>query len=271
MSDDAFDDDLATFAAHGAPPLPASRDEGFIAHDGARIRYASYGSGPPVIMLHGGLGHAGNWGYQLPALVDSGYRVVLIDSRGHGRSTRDTQPYSYDLMATDVVAVMDGLHIARAAFVGWSDGACTSLILAHKHPSRVSRVFFFACNMNASGVRPLTPGPLLDRCFSRHAMDYARLSATPSEFRAFVDAVTLMMNTAPNYTAADLAEISVPVVIAQSEHDEFITREHAEYLAHTIPGAELVILNGVSHFAPLQQPALFNRAVLEFLDRIPTH
>src|SRR6266852_5068236 len=104
------------------------------------------GSGSPVILLHGGLGHSGNWGYQVPALVRSGYRAVLIDSRGHGRSTRDARPFSYEVMASDVLGVMDTLQIEKAGLVGWSDGACTALILARKAPSRVAGVFFFACN-----------------------------------------------------------------------------------------------------------------------------
>jgi pimeloyl-ACP methyl ester carboxylesterase len=94
-----------------------------------------------VILLHGGLGHSGNWGYQVPALVESGYRAVLIDSRGHGRSTRDALPFSYELMASDVLAVIDRLHLERAALVGWSDGACTALILAAKAP-HVQRAYF---------------------------------------------------------------------------------------------------------------------------------
>ena len=65
-----------------------------------------------------------------------------------------------------------------------------------------------------------------------------------------------------------LAHITVPVAIVQSEHDEFIKREHAEYLARSIPGAELTILAGVSHFAPLQRPEQFNGEVLAFLARV---
>jgi len=72
------------------------------------------------------------------------------------------------------------------------------------------------------------------------------------------------METQPNYTAPDLARIAVPVAIVQSEHDEFIKREHAEYLAATIPGARFVELRDVSHFAPLQRPRLFNSAILAF-------
>jgi pimeloyl-ACP methyl ester carboxylesterase len=260
-----YDDELRTFEADGAAPLPVTNDQGYVEHDGARIWYSTYGSGAPVILLHGGLGHSGNWGYQVPALVTSGYRAVLIDSRGHGRSTRDARPFSYELMASDVLAVMDALHLEKASLVGWSDGACTALILAAKAPSRIAGVFFFACNMDPTGVNPIGPSPTLNRCFARHAKDYALLSATPEHFKDFVEDVSLMQRTEPNYSAHDLAKISVPVAIVQSEHEEFIKREHAEYLAQSIPGAEFVVLNAVSHFAPLQRPEQFNTAMLAFV------
>jgi pimeloyl-ACP methyl ester carboxylesterase len=130
-----FDDDLEHFEAHGAAPLPVAGVQGYVEHEGARIWYAAYGSGSPVILLHGGLGHSGNWGYQVPMLVSLGHRAVLIDSRGHGRSTRAATPFTYELMASDVLAVMDALRIDKAAVVGWSDGACTALILAMQAPA----------------------------------------------------------------------------------------------------------------------------------------
>ncbi|MBA8881917.1 alpha/beta fold hydrolase [Phyllobacterium myrsinacearum] len=263
------DDDLKTFEAQGAAPLPVATDQGYIENNSARIWYASYGSGDPVILLHGGLGHSGNWGYQVPVLVSSGRRVIVVDSRGHGRSTRDNQPYTYQLMAADVLALMDTLRLEKAALVGWSDGACIALVLASQAPERVSGVFFFACNMDPSGTKEVEPSPLLDRCFARHVKDYAALSATPDNFKEFLAAVGVMMKTEPNYTADDLAKISVPVAIVLGEHDEFIKPEHAAYLARTIPGAELITLPGVSHFAPLQRSELFNDAVLGFLDKLP--
>jgi pimeloyl-ACP methyl ester carboxylesterase len=262
------DDDLKNFEAHGAAPLPVANDQGHVDHDGARIWYATYGSGAPVILLHGGLGHSGNWGYQVPALNNAGYQAVLIDGRGHGRSTRDARPYAYELMASDVLAVMDALHLEKAVFVGWSDGACTALVLARNAPARSGGVFFFACNMDPSGAKEIETSPILDRCFSRHGMDYRRLSATPDKFQALVDAVGLMQRTQPNYSTRDLADIKVPVAIVQAEHDEFIKLEHAESLARSIPGAELTLLPGVSHFAPLQRPALFNAAIVDFLGRL---
>lgn len=266
---ESHDDDLTQFEAHGAAPLPSTDGSGRVKHNGACIWYATYGSGPPVILLHGGLGHSGNWGYQVPALTAAGYRVVLIDSRGHGRSTRDARAYSYELMASDVLAVMDAIGIARAAVVGWSDGACTGLILARQAPARVAGVLFFGCNMDPSGTKEIAwPHAVIGRCFSRHTRDYAELSATPDQFKAFTEAVGAMQRTQPDYSAADLAEIRVPVAIVQSEHDEFIKPEHATYLAESIPGAELIHLPGVSHFAPLQRPAQFNGVLLAFLARI---
>ncbi len=262
------DDDLIRFEAEGAPSLPPTPEQGHVDYDGARIWYAVYGDGPPVVLLHGGLGNSGNWGYQAPALVAKGYRVVVIDSRGHGRSTRDERPYTYELMAADVLAVMDRLGLERPAFVGWSDGACVALVLAAQTPSRVAGVVFFACNMDPSGVKAFEFTPILGRCINRHRQDYAQLSATPDQFEAMSAAVGLMQSTQSNYSADDLAQISVPVTVVHSEYDEFIHREHAVYLAQTIPNAELVDLQGVSHFAPLQRPELFNDIVLAFLSKV---
>ena len=262
------DDDLIKFEIEGAMPLPVTNNEGYVENEGARIWYASYSSGAPVILLHGGLGNSGNWGYQVPALVGASYQVVLIDSRGHGRSTRDAQPYSYELMASDVSTVMKALHLAKASLVGWSDGACTALVLASKIPAQVAGVFFFACNMDPSGTKEFVFTPIIGRCLSRHKQDYARLSSTPDQFDSFSEAVGLMQRTQPNFSAQDLAKISVPVTIVHSEQDEFIKREHAEYLAQSIPDAEFVLLTEVSHFAPLQRPEQFNAIMLEVLSKM---
>jgi pimeloyl-ACP methyl ester carboxylesterase len=130
-------------------------------------------------------------------------------------------------------------------------------------------VFFFGCNMDPSGAKEIAqPDPIVERCFGRYAKDYAELSATPDQFEAFVAAVGQMMKMQPNYAPRDLADIDVPVAVVQSEHDEFIKPEHAEYVARSIRGAELVVLRGVSHFAPLQRPEQFNSAVRAFLARL---
>jgi len=171
-------------------------------------------------------------------------------------------------MASDLLALINFLQLERVLLIGWSDGACTALILAAKHPERVAGVFFFACNMDPTGVRPFETTPALNRCFARHTADYKELSTTPEQFKQFVEDVSLMQRTQPNYSMQDLARIAVPVRIVQSEMDEFIKRDHAEYLARAIPGASYLLLAGVSHFAPLQRPDQFNAAMLAFVKEL---
>jgi pimeloyl-ACP methyl ester carboxylesterase len=96
----------------------------------------------------------------------------------------------------------------------------------------------------------------------------ARRSAVRRSFERVPRRRLSAVRTEPNYSAHDLAQIRVPVVLVKSEHDEFIRREHAEYLARSIPNAELLNLRGVSHFAPLQRPGQFNSAMLAFLAKL---
>ena len=248
-------------------PLPPAASRGYVAHDGARIYYSTYGAGPPVILLHGGLASQIYWGNQVRPLVADHHRVLLIDSRGHGRSSRDSLPYTYELMASDVIAVMDALKVKRAAVVGWSDGAIISLVMALKDPRRLTRVFAFAANMDPSGVKPNTEtNPTFARFIREAALSYGHLSPTPKGYADFTAAIEKMWDTEPHYTVADLATIHTPTAIADGDHDEAIKRAHTEYLARSIPGARLIILKDVSHFAMLQDPAQFDSAVIGFVD-----
>ena len=262
------DDTLIAFDIQGLA-LPAGGQDGVVDSEGARIWYASFGNGAPVMLLHGGMGNAGNMAKQVPALIAAGFRAIVIDSRGQGRSSWDGRPYSYELMAADVFAVMDQLGIAKAAVVGWSDGACIGLVMAKARPERVAGLFYFACNVDPSGTWPFEMTEEIGHCISRHQKDYAALSPTPDGFQAMADALQVMQREQPNYSAADLASVAVPVAVAQAERDEFIRPEHARYIAETIPGARYVELPGVSHFAPVQRPALFNAAILAFLQPLP--
>jgi non-heme chloroperoxidase len=263
------DDDLVAFEATGPAPLPIADESGMVETMGAHIWYATYGQGPAVVLLHGGMGNATNWGFQVPALVTAGYRAIVIDSRGQGRSSNDGRPFSYAQMADDTLAVLDTAGILdRAAFVGWSDGACTALVLADNRPERSAGIFFFACNVDDTGTKPFVYTDVIGRCLSRHKQDWGALSPTPEAFDATFEAVGLMQRSQPNYAAADLTRIRVPVWSVLGEHDEFITREHAEYLARALPNAELHILPGVSHFAPVQRPETFNAAMLGFLANV---
>ena len=122
---------LSLHAARGEPlwqtlpPTPAPVPGEYTGHakvNGISLYYATIGHGSPVVLLHGGLANSDYWGNQIKALAPR-HTVIVVDSRGHGRSTRDARPYGYDLMADDVVALLDTLHIAKADVVGWSDDA----------------------------------------------------------------------------------------------------------------------------------------------------
>jgi pimeloyl-ACP methyl ester carboxylesterase len=263
------DDELLDFDENGLT-LPPGYAEGRVKNAGASIWYADYeGASRPVILLHGGTGNSGNFGKQVPAMRAAGYRVVAIDSRGQGRSTRDGKPFNYRLMASDVRAVMDRLDIGNAAIVGWSDGADTGLVLAHDEPERVAGLLFFACNVDSTGTKPFEYTETIGRCLSRHKKDYAALSSTPDQFDALFEAVGEMQRSQPNYTAADLAAVNVPVLSLLTDKDEFITLEHAEYIGRTIPQGGFRVLPEGSHFAPIQRPDAFNRMVLDFLAGLP--
>lgn len=258
------DDALEVFAAHGATPPPPDR-QGYVQNGTASIWYAVYGTGSPVVLLHGGLGHSGNWAGQISPLAASGRQVILIDARGHGRSTIGEEDLHFDLMARDVLVVMDRLEIETADVCGWSDGACIALILAMQAANRISSVFFFACNVDATGTAPFSMTDVVRRCFTRHRLDYSILSPTPADFDRLLGSVEKLQASEPNISSDDLKVIVPTIAIVQAEHDEFIREDHARYLARTIPAARFIRLPGVSHFAPLQDPQLFNSALTDFL------
>jgi pimeloyl-ACP methyl ester carboxylesterase len=246
------------------PPVPGEHT-GHAKVNGISLYYATIGRGPPVVLLHGGLANSDYWGNQVRVLLPR-HTVILMDSRGHGRSTRDSRPYGYDLMADDVAGLLDTLHIRRADVVGWSDGAILGLDLAIRHPDRVGKIFAFAANTVTSGVQEgVEKNPTFARYIERAGHEYARLSATPTQYDEFVAQISKMWDTEPNWTDAQLQSIKTPVLVVDGDHDEAIKRAHTEYIAATIPGAGLLILPNVSHFAFLQDPVLFDDALLHFL------
>jgi len=250
------------------PPTPApipSERSGQANANGISIHYAVYGQGLPVILLHGGLANGDYWGSQVQALAPH-HTVIVMDTRGHGRSTRDSRPYGYDLMADDVVALMDGLKVPKADIVGWSDGGILGLDLAMRHPGRVGKIFAFAANILTSGVVDgVETNPTFAVFIERAGREYATRSATPKEYAAFVEQISKMWASEPNWTDAQLRSIAAPVLVVDGDHDEAIKRQHTEYIAATIPGAGLLILPNASHFAFLQDPGMFNYAMLHFL------
>jgi len=248
-------------------PTPPHYDHAFHTKlRGIELYNAEVGHGRPVVLLHGGLANSDWWAFQVKALRVN-HRVIVVDSRGHGRSTRDTTPYSYDLMADDVIALMDKLQIKRADIVGWSDGANQALDIAMRHPDRVGKIVAFGANTNTGGSRPdVDKNPNFGAFVDRASKEYVKLSPTPNQYQDFLAQIGNMWESQPNWTGDQLRTIKSEVLVMDGDHDEAIKRSHTEYIANTIPHARLTILPDTSHFAFIQDPEAFNRAIVNFLD-----
>jgi len=249
------------------PSLPKPVQSGYAPVNGIRIWYATFGRGEPVLLLHGGLANSSYWGNQVPAFARH-YRVIVMDSRGHGRSTRDERPYGYDLMASDVLGLMDFLRLPKAAIVGWSDGAILGLDIAIHHPERLTKLFAFAANSDPSGVADIAQSPVFNAYIARAEKEYQALSPTPGEYKSFLDQISKMWETQPHFTADQLRGIAVPVWIVDADHDEAIKRDNTEFMASQIPNTGLLLQPEVSHFSFLQDPRQFTSDVLHFLEHV---
>lgn len=249
------------------PQLPTPAHSGTAAVNGIKIWYAEYGNGAPVLLVHGGLANANYWGNQIPVLAQH-FHVIVMDSRGHGRSTRNDQPFGYDLMASDVIGLMDALKLQKVALIGWSDGAIIGLDIAIHHPERLSKLFAFAANSDPSGVADIDQSPVFTAYIARAEKEYEQLSPTPHGYKSFLAEITKMWETQPNFAAADLQSIKVPTWIVDADHDEAIKRDNTEFMAKDIPNAGLLLQPEVSHFSFLQDPAQFNADVLHFLAHV---
>lgn len=232
------------------PSLPAATRSGLAAVNGVSVFHAQFGEGPPVILLHGGLANSSWWGHQVEAMARR-FTVIVTDTRGHGCSPVMSRRFGYDIFAEDVAALMDTLQIPSAAIVGWSDGA---------------KLFAFGGNATVDGMKP---DGAKSRVFSAFAArckaEYAMLSPHPERWAQLLDGMRPVWRTQPAFTTAQLVRVKAPTVISDGEHDEIIKREHTVQMSHDIPGAQLAIQPQVSHFAMLQNPGQFNRALIDFL------
>lgn len=250
------------------PALPHADESGLASVNDIRLYYAIFNKTgrDPVILLHGGFVSSDDWGFEVP-LLSKTHTVIVVDSRGHGRSSMSAQPLTYDLMASDVLQLMDTLKIKKASIVGWSDGGITGMILAIKYPERVNKLFTFGSNYNTSGYKTEPFDSALSAKFmARSKANYARLSPTPGNFAGLRNAMVRMYSSEPNLDTADLKKITAPTVIACGEYEQFIKREHLQQLANLIPGARLVVIPNVSHGGPIQDPTKFHAAVVNLLD-----
>jgi pimeloyl-ACP methyl ester carboxylesterase len=238
----------------------------YVDANGVHSYYEEHGSGDPLLLLHGGLADASGFALQTPAFAER-YRVIVPDRRGHGRTADVEGPITYDVMADDTIAFMDALGTGPGHLVGWSDGGDVGMLVAIKRPDLVRKLVLMGANFSADGLtreavaafRPdsdTSMVPVMRDMWSEHAVD-------PDRFEAVLDK---MMHCWFDYAIppADLARIAAPALVMVGDDD--ITRyEHTIELFETIPDAQLAVIPGASHMAPIEKPELVNQLVLDFL------
>ncbi|MFN0251702.1 MAG: alpha/beta fold hydrolase [Kofleriaceae bacterium] len=251
------------------PPMPKAATTGSVTHDGAKIYYATYGDAtrPPVVLLHGGMGNSDHFGFQMPALVDK-FWVIVVDSRGQGRSSLSKGGLTYHAMGTDVLAVMDTLKVTKTSLAGWSDGGAIALDLAITAPDRVNRVFMIGTNYDMKGSKPRKGKPPA-ATFSLYAAkckrDHLKFGNKPASWKALIEALSPVWRNSAGITKEKLRAIQAPTLVALGDHDEIVERAQIEEMGTLIPNGSVKIFTDTSHFAMWQDPESVNAALVEFL------
>jgi len=233
--------------------------------DGISLYYEVYGSGPPVLVMHGALGFLETMHPFITALSPT-HTVIAVDSRAQGRSTDSAAPISYALMGHDMIGLLDVLHMKQVDVVGWSDGGIVGLDMAMKHPDRVRRLIAIGANYDANGVDWKSVDPDFEAEITRTVRPlYEHMAPDPGHFPVVLRKVMAMVRTEPHYTEAELGRIRARTFIVAGEHD-MILASHTARLAAAIPGARKIIVPGASHLGPLEKPDLYGRMAASLLN-----
>lgn len=251
------------------------------------ISYEVIGSGPPLLLVAGLGGAAGYWRAQLEALSQD-FTLILHDHRGTGNSGRPSQ-YSVDLMASDVIGLMDHLGITTTHFIGHSTGGAIGQVIAIEQPNRLASMVQYASwttaddhfrwcfdirktLLQSAGVQAYmhaTPLFLMPSWFIRDHAERLRQdevaavrAAPPAEILAArIDAILEFDRS------SQLNQIQVPTLVLCAQDDLLTPPHYSVALARAIPGAELVWMEQGGHGCSQVLPDEFNHKVLSFLNR----
>lgn len=218
--------------------------------------YIEQGKGFPVILLHGNGEDSSYFLHQMKPFAQH-FRVIAIDTRGHGKSPRGDRPFTIRQFAKDLLDFMNQHAIEKAHILGFSDGGNIAMVFALAHPERVEKLILNGANLDASGVKRKIQIPI--EIGYRVARLFARIS---SKAKKNAEILGLMVND-PNVKPEELSRIQCPTLIVAGDKD-MIKDQHTRLIAQSIPGAELSIIPG-NHFVANQHPEAFNEVVLRFL------
>ena len=212
------------------------------------------GTGLPLLLLHGN-GEDGTYFVHQMAFFSRFYRVIALDTRGHGQSPRGDSPFTIRQFAADLLDFMDEMGLKKAHILGFSDGGNIALTFALAHPERVDHLILNGANLFPAGVKPTVQLPIV--------LGYHMASLFRNEKARHNAELLGLMIKEPNFSPADLAGLHVPTLVIAGTKDMILER-HTRLIADSLPDARLVLLPG-DHFIANKQPEAFNQAVLDFL------
>lgn len=223
------------------------------------LYYQEKGNKEPFILLHGN-GEDGSYFKNQIDYFSNRYRVIALDTRGHGKSPRGTEPFTIEQFSCDLYDFMTGLDISSAVILGFSDGANIAMKFAMKYPDKVKALILNGGNLNPKGVKrtiqiPIEIGYKIARRFASISPD-AKKNA---------EMLGLMVHD-PNIEANELSKITAPTLVICGKND-MIMESHTREIAKSIPNAKLSIIKG-NHFIANKRYAAFNKEVDNFLQTI---
>jgi pimeloyl-ACP methyl ester carboxylesterase len=230
-----------------------------------RVFVEEYGAGDPLFLLHGGMVAADSWQFQIPALAER-YHVFVPERRGHGRTPDVPGPYTTENMAAETVAVIEALVDGPVRLVGWSDGAYVAAYVALTRPDLAARLVLigqaYAREGESSGIAAFVNNTEIGEWFRP---DYVKLSPDgPDHFDVVLDKVMTMWRDPLDISLAEMGKISAPTLLMQGD-DDGVRIDYSAALARALPQAQLAVIPGTGHGAPIQKADLVNRMILDFL------
>ena len=221
-----------------------------------QLHYRESGTGRPLVLLHGNGEECGYFEHQMTHFSQR-FRVIALDTRGHGKSPRGAAPFTIGQFACDLLAFLDERGVERANLLGFSDGGNIALTFALAHPERVDRLVLNGANLDASGVKRSVQLPV--ELGYRTASLFAGRSA---QARRNAEMLGLMVND-PNIDPRELAALNVPTLVIAGTND-MIKESHTRLIANSLPNAQLAFVEG-DHFVAAKNPEAFNQVVEGFL------
>lgn len=230
--------------------------------------YETKGHGDPVVLLHGGLDSNAGWGAEFDVLAEH-FRVIAPERRGHGHTPDVEGPLTYSVMAEDMVGFIDEVVGGPVHLVGWSDGAIIAMLVALSRPDLVRKLVLIGAAADVSGYVPAfieaTKLPSDSEVYEPFRAIYGVMSPDGADHWPVVfEKLMTMWQTEPHIPVADLGGITARTLVMVGD-DDLTTFEHTLELFRAIPDAELAVVPGTSHLAPLEKPETVNGLLLDFL------